>query len=60
MLAAEGALPSDIQKLAGHKSITTTMRYMHLSPTRLDAAIGLLDRALGRPEVGDILETGVP
>jgi integrase len=59
MLAAEGALPSDIQKLAGHKSITTTMRYMHLSPTRLDAAIGLLDRALGRPEVGDILETGV-
>jgi integrase len=56
MLAAEGALPGDIQKLAGHKSITTTMRYMHVSPTRLDAAIGLLDRALGRPEVGERVE----
>ncbi len=56
MLAAEGAMPGDIQKLAGHKSITTTMRYMHVSPTRLDAAIGLLDRALGRPEVGERVE----
>jgi integrase len=56
MLAAEGALPGEIQKLAGHKSITTTMRYMHLSPTRLDAAIGLLDRALRAPEVGETLE----
>jgi site-specific recombinase XerD len=59
MLASEGALPGDIQKLAGHKSITTTMRYMHVSPTRLDAAIGLLDRALLRsewPEVGEKVE----
>jgi integrase len=59
MLAAEGAVPLDIQKLAGHKSITTTMRYMHLSPERLDVAIGLLDRALGAPgasKVGETLE----
>jgi integrase len=56
MLAAAGALPGEIQKLAGHKSITTTMRYMHLSPTRLDAAIGLLDRALEVSEVGETLE----
>ncbi len=62
MLAAEGAVPGDIQKLAGHASISTTMRYMHLSPTRLDLAIGLLDRALSRPaqcpEVGETLEKG--
>jgi site-specific recombinase XerD len=60
MLASEGASPMEIQKLAGQKSLTTTMRYMHLSPTRLDAAIGLLDRALGRPEpapeVGEVGE----
>jgi site-specific recombinase XerD len=60
MLASEGASPMEIQKLAGHKSLTTTMRYMHLSPTRLDAAIGLLDRAFGRPEpapeVGEVGE----
>ena len=56
MLASEGALPGDIQKLAGHSSLSTTMRYMHLSPARLDAAIGLLDQALGRVEVGEKVE----
>lgn len=44
-LAASGAPPGAIQKLAGHASLATTMKYMHLSPTTLDAAIGLLDRA---------------
>jgi integrase len=44
-LAAAGSPPGAIQKLAGHASILTTMRYMHLSPTSLDAAIGLLDAA---------------
>jgi hypothetical protein len=29
---------------------------MYVSPTRLDAAIGLLDRALARPEVGERVE----
>jgi len=47
MLASEGAPPGAIQKLAGHASISTTMKYMHVSPTSLDAAIGLLDRAFG-------------
>ncbi len=32
------------------------MKYMHLSPTTLDAAIGLLDRAFTRPESGEGLE----
>lgn len=53
MLAAEGAPPGAIQKLAGHASISTTMKYMHLSPTTLDAAIGLLDRAFTRSAVGE-------
>lgn len=56
MLAAEGAPPGAIQKLAGHASISTTMKYMHLSPTTLDAAIGLLDRAFVRPISGETLE----
>jgi integrase len=60
MLAAEGAVPGDIQKLAGHQNLATTMRYMHVSPARLDAAIELLDRALDRVEVGETLEKVVP
>jgi hypothetical protein len=44
--------------LAGHRDLTTTQRYMHLSPAALDSAIRLLDApgiAAGR---GDMLETG--
>ena len=43
-LAMKGAPPRAIQELAGHKSITTTMKYMHLSPPALVEAIALLDR----------------
>ena len=35
-----------------------TQRYMHLSPTALDAAIRLLDQKSNRSSRGDILETG--
>ena len=31
-LAMKGAVPRQIQELAGHKDLSTTMRYMHLSP----------------------------
>ncbi len=65
MLAAKGAPPKAIQELAGHQHITTTMKYMHLSPATRDSAIRLLDDA--RQELadadktrlgfGDILET---
>jgi len=58
MLAAEGATPRAIQALAGHASISTTMKYMHLSPTNRAAAIGLLDAAWSRPEVGETVEKG--
>jgi integrase len=56
ILAAEGAPAKAIQELAGHASISTTMKYMHLSPANRAAAIGLLDAAWTRPEVGETLE----
>jgi ATP-dependent Clp protease ATP-binding subunit ClpA len=45
-----------IQELAGHESLTTTQRYIHLSPAAKDAAISLLDTA-GAQLPGDMLET---
>jgi len=52
----KGAPARAIQELAGHQDLTTTQRYMRLSPAALDSAIRLLDGprpALGR---GDIVE----
>jgi integrase len=61
-LAMRGAPAKAIQELAGHEDLTTTMRYMHLSPAARDTAIRLLD---GRPAegaalvFGDIVESGI-
>jgi len=41
-LAMRGAARS-IQEVAGHQDLSTTQRYMHVSPAALDAAIRLLD-----------------
>lgn len=41
-LAMRGAPVRTIQELAGHASITTTMRYMHLTETAVEDAIRLL------------------
>jgi len=57
-LAMRGAPARAIQELAGHQDLSTTQRYMHLSPAAIEGAIRLLDQ--GRPiseSVGDILET---
>jgi integrase len=43
-LSMRGAPPRAIQELAGHQDLTTTQRYMHLSPAAIDSAIRLLDR----------------
>jgi len=52
-LAMAGAPALAIKELAGHKSLTTTMRYMHLSPSAKSAAIALLNEK----KLGDIRET---
>ena len=45
------------QELAGHQDLTTTQRYMHLSPVALDNAIRLLESSGMPRSFGDILET---
>ncbi len=43
-LAMRGAPARAIQELAGHRDLSTTQRYMHLSPAAIEAAIRLLDQ----------------
>jgi integrase len=60
-LAMRGAPAKAIQELAGHESLTTTMRYMHLSPRARAHAIGLLnDRREEGQIFGEIVETAGP
>jgi hypothetical protein len=42
-LAMRGAAPKAIQELVGHSTLSMTLRYMHLAPSALREAIGLLD-----------------
>jgi len=52
-LAMAGAPALAIKELAGHTTLATTMRYMHLSPAAKSAAIELLNHE----KLGDIEET---
>jgi len=56
-LAMRGAPAKAIQELAGHQNLTTTLRYMHLSPSAREGAIRLLDDRDSAPGFGEILET---
>ncbi|HEY7441571.1 MAG TPA: tyrosine-type recombinase/integrase [Vicinamibacterales bacterium] len=55
-LAMRGAPARAIQEAAGHQDLTTTQRYMHLSPAALDAAIRLLDSPAVDLSRGEIVE----
>lgn len=59
-LAMRGAPARAIQELAGHKDLSTTQRYMHLSPAAIESAIRLLDRPESSHGSGDGMETGPP
>jgi integrase len=56
-LAMRGAPARAIQELAGHADLSTTQRYMHLSPAALESAIRLLDQPVADLQRGDIVET---
>ena len=52
-LAMRGAPARAIQELAGHVNITTTQRYMHLSPAAIEGAIRLLDQPIPHQVSGE-------
>lgn len=52
-----GAPAKAIQELAGHTNLTTTYRYMHLSPAAREGAIRLLNDREQDEVFGEMLET---
>jgi len=57
-LAMRGAPARAIQELAGHQDLSTTQRYMHLSPAAIESAVRLLEQPSPVSGRGDMLETG--
>jgi integrase len=56
-LAMRGAPARAIQEVAGHQDLSTTQRYMHLSPAAVESAIRLLDAAGIGVQRGNMLAT---
>ena len=57
--AMRGAPVRAIQELAGHKDLSTSQRYMHLSPAAIGSAIRLLEQPVSEKFRGDIVETAI-
>jgi hypothetical protein len=57
-LAARGVPATEIQRLAGHVSIKTTQRYMHVSEDRLTAAVMVLDDGCAENENASSVAAG--
>jgi integrase len=57
-LAMRGAAARAIQELAGHQDLSTTQRYMHVSPAAIEDAIRLLGNPGEVPAFGNRLATG--
>lgn len=57
-LAMRGASARAIQEVAGHQDLSTTQRYMHVSPAAVEDAIRLLDRSHGPVSRGNSGATG--
>jgi len=57
-LAMRGAPARAIQELAGHADLTTTQRYMHMSPAAIESAIRLLDSPGVPSHRGNMVATG--
>jgi integrase len=57
-LSMRGAPVRAIQELAGHRDLSMTQRYMHISPAAIETAIRLLDQRGSGQTFGDMLETG--
>lgn len=47
-----GATAVEISTMAGHQSLSTTQRYLHLAPAARDQAIALLDSGADLAEAG--------
>ena len=52
-----GAVPKQVQELAGHENLSMTLRYMHLSPEAVESAIQLLDQPVPAWAVESLTET---
>jgi hypothetical protein len=56
-MRTEGVPARAIQELARHQDLSTTQRYMHLSPAVIEGAIPLVEQPRPTRNFGDIVET---
>ena len=58
LIMQEGVELNDVRELLGHKNISMTLRYAHLSPGHKTRVINILDRVMAQipPQVGNVVE----